>query len=227
MGPWRKSDVERADTVDASDASEAGWIKMFDGEGLEGWSALMHPDVWSVKDGMIVGSDATVNSLLFYKRNEAQGGPEARPSRYRFKDFEFKTDIKLASRGVSSMYFRAEFGPSGHDDVGVAPGYIAQANNTATEIRPRTGSLYSFVPIYEQLVPDDTWWTQHVIAVGNRIRILVNGDEVVNYVDRENTYREGYLALLVLGEWAPTTVCFRNPMMRDLGGESALTPGPR
>lgn len=219
--------MERTVTQDAIDQSEAGWVKMFNGKDLEGWSTLMHPHVWSVKDGMIVGNDSTVNSLLFYKSNEVQGGPGVPAPQYRFRDFEFKADIKLAPAGVSSMYFRAEFGPSGPHDVGVAPGYIAQANNTAKEIRPRTGSLYSFVPVYEQLVPDDTWWTQHVIAVGNHIRILVNGDEVVNYVDRKNTYREGYLALLVLGEWAPTTVYFRNLMMRDLGGWSTPPPAKR
>jgi hypothetical protein len=58
------------------------------------------------------------------------------------------------------------------------------------------------------------WWTQHVIAEGNHIRILVNGTEVVNFTDSQNTHTEGYLALLY---YLPRTVVrFRNLRMRKL-----------
>lgn len=49
--------------------------------------------------------------------------------------------------------------------------------------------------VTEQLVPDDTWWTQHVIFKGNHIRILINGTEVVNFVDADDTHTNGYFAL--------------------------------
>lgn len=198
------------------DVTGDGWTKMFDGKTLDGWQALMNPHVWRVEDGMIVGSDSTVNSLLFYIGNEVLGGPVPPKSHYRVTDFEFKADIKLRPLGVSSMYFRARPEPAGPDDIGVAPGYIAQANNSATDIDPRTGSLYGMENVYEQLVADDTWWTQHVIAIGDHIQIFVNGERVVDFRDPKNLYREGYLALLVLGEWAPTTVYFKNLMLRQI-----------
>jgi hypothetical protein len=37
-----------------------------------------------------------------------------------------------------------------------------------------------------------------VIAEGNHIRILVNGTETVNFVDTDNTFTEGHVALLHL-----------------------------
>jgi hypothetical protein len=184
-----------------------GWINMFDGKTLEGWEALSNPHVWSVQDGIITGrhtasvGDEFLPSLLFYTRE-------------RYRDFEFRADIRLNPGGVSSMYFRAAFEPE------FAPAYIAQANNTGP-FPQRTGSLYNFAPIYEQLVADDTWWTQHVIAEGNHIRILVNGNETVNFVDADNTFTEGHVALL---HFVPgSMVHFRNLMVRNLGW-STLKP---
>ena len=185
--------------ISAADTNE-GWVNMFDGKSLAGWEALSNPHVWSVQDGVIVGrhtasvGDAFLPSLLFHMES-------------RCRDFEMKADIKLNHGGISSIYFRAAFVPQ------FAPAYIAQANNTG-EYPQRTGSLYNFVPVYEQLVEDDTWWTQHVIAQGNHIRILVNGVETVNFVDTESTHTEGYLALL---HFIPgSMVQFRNLMMRKL-----------
>jgi hypothetical protein len=181
--------------------SAAGpWVKMFNGKDLAGWKALHHPEVWSVKDGAIVGrhtasaGDDWLPTLLFYTKAQLRDG-------------EFKAELKLTPGGISSMYFRAQLAP------GFAPAYIAQANNTGPNPR-RTGSLYNFVDVFAQLVPDDTWWTQHVIFRGNHIRILVNGTEVVNFVDSDNTHTEGHLALL---HYLPgSMVQARNVMMRPL-----------
>lgn len=201
--------------VTSSKAAQARpWVKMFDGKSLDGWQAMMNPHVWSVEDGAIVGSDPAATSLLFYNPLPVVlGGPQ--PPVPGLVDFEFKADVHLSAGGVSSLYFRSDFRSPSPGDIGVAPGYIAQANNTG-EPPARTGSLYGFQDVTTQLVPDDTWWTQHVIAVGNRIRILVDGVEVVDFVDEAHTYRSGYLALLLLGLFGPTTVRFRNLMLRDL-----------
>jgi hypothetical protein len=181
-------------------STDGGWVEMFDGKTLDGWYALSNPHVWSVQDGVIVGrhtasvGDDYLESLLFYTKE-------------RCRDFEFKADVKLNHGGISSMYFRTEF------VHGFAPAYIAQANNTGPSPQ-RTGSLYDFVQITDQLVQDDTWWTQHVIAEGKHIRISVNGHEVVDFVDNSNAHTEGYLALL---HFLPgSMVHYRNLMMRKL-----------
>src|ERR1022692_994624 len=101
----------------------------------------------------------------------------------------------------------AKFGPEW------PAGYEAQVNNTHSDWR-RTGSLYRFADIKEQLIPDDTWWTQQVIANGNHIIIKVNDKVVVDYVDEKNTYRKGLLALQQHNKGS--VVEFRNLMMRPL-----------
>jgi len=176
----------------ADDGDGGGWISMFDGKTLEGWKAADNPESWSAKDGMIVGDGE--RSHLFYMLHEC-------------KNCEFKAEVRINHGGNSGMYFRAKFEP------GWPHGYEAQVNNTHEDWR-RTGSLYGFSDIKEQLIPDDTWWTQQVIANGNHIIIKVNGKVVVDYVDEKNTYQKGLLALQQHNKGS--VVEFRNLMMRPL-----------
>ena len=155
-------------------AEQSGpWVRMFDGQTLDGWKANEHPECWTVKNGTIVG-DGPV-SHLFWMKEECE-------------NCEFKAMVKINHGGNSGMYFRTAFGP------GFPKGYEAQVNNTHKDWR-RTGSLYIFSDVKEQLIPDDTWWEQDITAVGNHIVIKVNGKTVVDYVDEKNTYTKGYLAL--------------------------------
>ncbi|HUO27985.1 MAG TPA: DUF1080 domain-containing protein [Bryobacteraceae bacterium] len=173
-------------------ADDGGWISMFDGQTLNGWKAGDNPESWSVKNGEIVGDGE--RSHLFYMLHEC-------------RNCEFKAEVKINHGGNSGMYFRAAFGPDW------PKGYEAQVNNTHSDWR-RTGSLYRFSDIKEQLIPDDTWWTQDVIANGNHIIIKVNDKVVVDYVDEKNTYQEGHLALQQHNKGS--VVEFRNLTMRIL-----------
>ena len=158
--------------VRAAEPTADGWIQMFDGKTLDGWKASQSPESWKVEDGTIVGSGAV--SHLFYMERE-------------FTDCEFKADINLAAGSNSGMYFRTAFGP------GFPKGYEAQVNNSHRDPK-RTGSLYNFVNVGEQLIADDTWWTQHITVRGNHIVIKVNDKVVVDFTDDKNTYTKGYLA---------------------------------
>lgn len=169
-----------------------GWVSMFDGKTLDGWKAGDNPESWSAKDGKIVGDGE--RSHLFYMLHECG-------------NCEFKAEVKINHGGNSGMYFRAKFGPEW------PAGYEAQVNNTHADWR-RTGSLYRFSDVKEQLIPDDTWWTQDVIANGNHIIIKVNDKVVVDYVDEKNTYQKGFLALQQHNNGS--VVEYRNLMMRAL-----------
>jgi hypothetical protein len=169
-----------------------GWIKMFDGKTLEGWKANESPESWTVENGAIVGRGAV--SHLFYMKEQCT-------------DCEFKAEIRLAAGSNSGMYFRTAFGP------GFPKGYEAQVNNTHRD-PVKTGSLYNFVKVFDQLIQDDTWWTQHIIVKGNHIVIKVNDKVVVDHVDEKNTFTKGYLALQ---QHDPKSVVqYRNLMMKPL-----------
>ena len=48
--------------------------------------------------------------------------------------------------------------------------------------------------IKKQLVPPDTWFTQEIEARGNHITVRVNGDTLYEFVDANNTHKEGHFA---------------------------------
>jgi len=172
--------------------AQDGWINMFDGKTLNGWKASENPGSWRVEDGCIAGSGDV--SHLFWMTQKC-------------KDCEFMAEVKIADGANSGMYFRTEFGP------GFPKGYEAQVNSSHKDWK-RTGSLYNFVDLKEQLVPPDTWFTQHVIAKGNHIIIKVNEKTVVDFVDEKNSFSEGYLALQ---QHDPKSrVWYRNLKMRPL-----------
>jgi hypothetical protein len=167
-----------------------GWCKVFDGKTLSGWTAPT-PGKWEVKDGVLVGQGPV--SHLF--------SPNA------YTNLEFKAEVKLNHSGNSGMYFRAALGQ------GWPKGYEAQVENTSPDPQ-RTGSLYNLHKIGEQLIPDDTWWTQHIIAIGNRIVIKVNDKIVTDHIDSNNTYQSGHLAFQQHNEGS--VVEYRNVMVKRL-----------
>lgn len=173
-------------------AGKDGWVSMFDGKTLNGWKANENPESWKVVDGAIVGDGP--RSHLFWMVRESE-------------NCEFRAEVKLNHSGNSGMYVRAAFGP------GFPKGYEAQVENTSPDPQ-RTGSLYGFSKVLEQLVPDDTWWTQDVRAEGNHIVITVNGKVATDFVEQKNTYTKGYLVLQQHNQGS--VVQFRNLMMRDL-----------
>ena len=172
-----------------------GWVRMFDGKTLDGWKAANNPESWKVVDGTITGDGPT--SHLFWMVRECE-------------NCEFRAEVKLNLSGNSGMYVRAAFCP------GFPKGYESQVENTSPDPQ-KTGSLYSFSRVTEQLIQDDTWWTQDVIARGNHIVIKVNDKVVTDFVEEKNTYTKGYLALQ---QHNPGSIVqFRNLMMRPLPAE--------
>jgi hypothetical protein len=160
-------------TAFPQEAKPGKWIKMFNGKNLDGWKTNENPEAWKAVDGTIVGDGAV--SHLFWMKEECE-------------NCEFKAMVKISDGGNSGMYFRTAFGP------GFPKGYEAQVNSSHKDPK-RTGSLYNFKNVMEQLVPPDTWFTQDIIANGNHIIIKVNDKVAVDYVDEKNTYTKGYLAL--------------------------------
>ncbi|HVO96793.1 MAG TPA: DUF1080 domain-containing protein [Bryobacteraceae bacterium] len=168
------------------------WKPMFDGSTLDGWKANEHPESWTVKNGAITGDGPA--SHLFWMKEKCV-------------NCEFKAEVRINHGGNSGMYFRTAFGP------GFPKGYEAQVDNTHTD-PVRTGSLYNFVKVFEQLIPDDTWWTQRIVVQGNHIQIFVNDKMTVDFTDEKNTFTDGYLALQQHN--AGSVVEFKNLMMRHL-----------
>ena len=149
--------------------SEEGWVTLFDGSSLDGWKASENKESWTLKDGILTCHGE--RSHLFYVGDEAP-----------FKNFELKVSVKAEANSNSGIYFHTEYQEEGWP----LKGFETQVNNTYTKDPKKTGSLYGVVNVTDQLVEDDTWWTQHVIVNGNRVIIKVNGKTTVDYTQPDD-----------------------------------------
>lgn len=154
-------------------ADEGKWVSLFDGKDLKGWTtAEGGTGNWKVVDGAITCTGPA--SHLFTERGD-------------YKNFRYKAEISINDGGNSGMYFRTQKKP------GFPPGYEAQVNSTHGD-PVRTGSLYNRHVIKERLVEPDTWFTQEVEVVGNKITVFLDGKKLYEYTDEKNEFPEGHFA---------------------------------
>jgi hypothetical protein len=176
-------------------AGRDGWVSMFDGKTLDGWQASEHPENWKVENAAIVGGGP--RSHLFWTRQQCE-------------NCEWIAMAKINKGGNSGMYFRAQ------EIVADWPkGYEAQVNTSHSD-PVKTGSLYNIVKVFDKLVPEDAWFTQHIIADGDHIIIKVNGHTTVDTHD--STYRKGYIALQAHDPGS--IMMYRDLRFRDLSGKA-------
>jgi hypothetical protein len=174
--------------------AQQGWVTILDAKSFKDWKVApespkshveesatvkkvvagdsLHDGRWTFENGVLHGEGGV--SHIFSPRGD-------------YENFSYRAEIRIKDKGNSGQYFRTEFGN------GFPNGYEAQVNSTHTD-PVRTGSLYGFVKVFDQLVPPDIWFTQEVTAIGNHITIKVNGKTTVDYVDTKNTHMKGHFA---------------------------------
>ncbi len=165
-------------------ASPGEWVSLFDGTTMSGWEFLELGEKgssnWEVKDGALVGSGKP--SMLFSPKGD-------------YKNFRYRAELKINDKGNSGMYIRTP------KEATFTKGYEIQINSTHGD-PIKTGSIYTFVHVYKQLVPPDTWFTQEVEVVDKdyrgkklpHIKIWVNGELLYMFRDHTSYAKEGYFA---------------------------------
>jgi hypothetical protein len=167
----------------AGQTSDEGWVPLFDGKTLSGWTkgGGNENSKWEVVDGAIVGSGSA--SMLYSARGD-------------YTNFHFKAEVKINDHGNSGMYFRSPTNTGSFSD-----GYEAQIDSTHRD-PIRTGSIYGFLHIYDQIVPPDTWFTYEVECVDKEwrgstfphIKVWIDGKLLYELKERTKAWEKGYFA---------------------------------
>lgn len=173
---------------------DAGWIPLFDGKTLNGWTVNENKQTFQVKDGKIVVNGP--RSHLFYT------GPVMNHS---FQDFEFKADVMTKPGANSGMYFHTQYQDSGWPRTGRE----VQVNNTHTDPK-KTGSLWGVKDVYTTPAQDGTWFTQHIIVEGKRMVVKID-DKTVNEF---NNLDPGQGTFALQGHDPKSVVYYKNVMVR-------------
>lgn len=192
----------------AQEASEDGWISLFDGETLDGWQASDNPETFRVEDGMLTVDGPRAH--LFYV------GPVGD---HNFKNFEFKADVMTMPGANSGIYIHTEWQETGWP----SKGYEIQVNNTHTDTR-RGGGLYAIDDVETAPAKDGEWYTQHIIVEDNRIVSIVDGDTLVDYTEPDDVERPDNMADRVLssgtiaiqGHDPESVIHYKNIMVKPL-----------
>ncbi|MBS9522567.1 DUF1080 domain-containing protein [Litoribacter ruber] len=142
---------------------EEGWISLFDGTSLEGWTVNENPRAFQIFGGMLVSHGPRAH--LFYDGNEI--GQD-------LKDFELKADIMTFPKASSGIFIHTEYTDKGYPEKG----YEIHVNEASKCINRANGKSHED-KTRNTFVKDMQWFTQHIIVKDNTVTIKIN-DEVVN-----------------------------------------------
>jgi hypothetical protein len=184
-----------------------GWVPLFDGESLEGWTASENPSTFTVRDGMIVANGPRAH--LFYT------GPVENAD---FTDFELVAEVRTEANANSGIYFHTAYQDSGWPETG----YECQVNQTHAD-SIKSGSLYGVVKVGETYVQDGEWYTTRIRVEGKRIQVWINEYQVVDYEEPEQPgsadwpgRRLSSGTFCLQGHDPGSTVCYRSVRVRPL-----------
>jgi hypothetical protein len=213
--------------------AEEGFASMFNGKDLTGWDGAT--DLWSVKDGAIVGQTTLENPA---KENTFLVWTNGQPG-----DFEMRCSFKImANNNVpfanSGIQYRSKVvkpsywvvaGYQADMEVGTnytgglyeekARGILARRGDKvvihADGKKEVVGSLGDFMALENDIRKGD--WNEYVIiAKGNHLQQFINGKEMVDVVDEqtEKAATSGVIALQ-LHHGPPMTVEFKNLRIKE------------
>lgn len=209
--------VSLTGSIRAADAppSDDGWVDLFDGKTLDGWTQRNGTATYRVEDGAIVGTTAEGSPNSFLCTNKDYG------------NFELVFDVKVDNALNSGVQIRSK----------TAGGPTGRVNGPQVEIEASkpNGSLSGYV--YGEaaggwMTPDalrkphahfknDQWNNYRVVANGPTIGTWINGRHVgdVTHDERFKTHAKGFIGLQVHGipgGAGPHEVSWKNIRIRPI-----------
>ncbi len=191
---------------------ESETIKPFNGKDLEGWEG--HKDLWSVKDGVIIGKNTEpvkVSTYLLTKRN--------------FSDFRFTGKVKLVQSEMhSGIAFWGRNAPE-HGDKYTYAGHLVMFPSGwgMYDLFGRGGLPVDGGPA-KKVGKQHDWNDLEILAQGNRVRVAVNGTAVVDWRDpMPDRIKEGPIGLQLHSNPMPQEVQFKDMVITTFPKEDKLT----
>lgn len=168
---------------------EQGWISLFDGETLFGWSNEGGAQ-WRVADGAIVADSGESGWL----RSNSQ-----------FADFILACEFRTSAQGNSGIFLRSATEGLPHET-----GYEVQIWDGNPKFP--TGSLVNHIRARKAKLKADEWNSYEVEARGDRFIVKLNGKKVLDGRDRKS--KIGHIGLQFNKD---NKIEFRNIKLKPLG----------
>lgn len=197
---------------------EPTWVQLFNGKDLTGWKAD-DPKRWKVVDKLLVGEHPLggQHSHLVSERND-------------FENFHLRMEAKFCAGGSTVVTCGAAFeAPQGWSGFRVAAGERHVMLTRPDEYGLKQEELVRRLGDSKRWIKDrpiaaDRWFTLEIIANGPNIRVLLDGDQVIGYVEPEpERYRTKGNLLLQVNPLNPEFT-IRKIEIKELPAEHAWVP---
>ncbi|MCK5703221.1 MAG: DUF1080 domain-containing protein, partial [Cyclobacteriaceae bacterium] len=174
-----------------SSIAQDGWKSLFNGKDLSGWKQLNGEAKYFVAGDQIVGVSVLNTSNSFLCTEET------------FDDFIFEVDVKVDPRLNSGIQFRSQSNKEYRN--GRVHGYQAEIDPSPRGYsggiydEARRGWLYALAenPKGRASFVNGAWNKYRIEAIGNSLRIWINGVNCSNVVDDVDA--KGFIGLQVHG----------------------------
>jgi hypothetical protein len=157
------------------------FVSLLDNKELAGWKTFGdEKGAWQIKDGILIGTGPAA-SRIHTPRGD-------------YKNYHLRVEARISDQGAAGVVVRAP--------LGSFKGYEAKINSTHPSPN-KTGSLEAWVPgkavnvasVRESPVPFGEWFTMEIIALDNRLIVIVNGKTTADTIDVDGDYISGHIAL--------------------------------
>ncbi len=167
----------------------AAWVTLFDGTSLDGWNPIGNAN-WELVDGAVqadMGSGFLVTD---------------RP----YSDFELTLEFWVDEPANSGIFIRC----ADPTTVTDRNSYEVNIYDTRADQSYRTGGIVHIASPTSVINAGGQWNTYEITAQGERLRVTLNGTEVVDVEDSQ--FASGPIAL----QYGAGVVKFRNVRLRTL-----------
>jgi hypothetical protein len=209
------------DPASAGKGEKSQTIKLFNGTDLKGWEG--YHDLWSVEDGEIVGKNTAPIKYSTYLLTT-----------HKFRDFRLVLSSKLVKSEMHS-------GVAIWGKIFTTPDKVTDAKASRTEYTYQ-GHLvmfpsgYGMFDLYRRMgLPVDgkpaqkvgkqhDWNDIEILALGNRIKVAINGTAVVDYTEKmPDTISDGPIGLQLHSNNEPQEVRFKGLVLTTNPEDKLIT----
>jgi len=222
---WAVAALVLSLSATAAWGADDGFVSLFDGKTLDGWTQRNGLATYRVDDGAVVGRTAASSPNSFLCTDKA------------YCDFELLFEVKVDPGLNSGVQIRSRSSKDYNDErvhgpqveIETAPGESGYIYGEATGrgwLSPNQDKKDAY--------KNDQWNQFRVVAVGPRIQTFINGVPVEDLTD-EASSQCGFIGLQVhgVGDRGPFEVRWRNITIKDLAPEKTekaqgvqFTPAP-
>lgn len=186
-------------------------IELFNGKDLAGW--VGHENLWSVQEGTIVAKSTDPIPVSTYLLTDRK-----------FSDFRLLATVKLVESEMhSGISFWGRNAPE-HGDKYTYAGHLVMFPSGwgMYDLFGRNGLPVDGAPA-KKVGKQHDWNELEILAQGNRVRVAVNGTQVVDWRDPEpDRIKEAPIGLQLHSNKVPQEIHFKNLKLTTFPEEDKL-----